>query len=521
MKTRSPVRPRIQASRFGVALFFAIFGVTGAEPPSAELGSAFSLNHAVESVVAVPVNKSRVLDLARPALRVSVGNPDIADILVLRSRQLYIVGKALGTTNVVLWDGQDRVQHMLSIEVTHDLQTLKEKLHHLLPQETINVGSSQGTLVLSGEVSSPVKMDAALRLAESFAPKTKDADKDEKPVLNLMQLGGAQQVLLEVKVAEMARTLVRRMNINFNPFFAGSDFKLGAVGGGASFPDAIIADPFLGEVRVPMFADGQMWGPALPEFSPDRPGITDKGIFASYLSGDFLFEMVVDAAKDRGLAKILAEPNLTTLSGQQAKFLAGGEFPVPVPQDFGTIAIEYKEFGVGLQFVPVVLDSGVINLKLNVTVSELQPTNSLTLDLGNSGQGASQGFFVPGLAKRSASSTVELKSGQTIAIAGLINERLRENVDKLPGLGDLPVLGMLFRSQEYTKGETELVIFVTPRLARPVEPADIRLPTDDFVDPSDTAFYLLGRLEGRRPTDDAVGTEALRGGSEGRFGHDL
>ena len=157
----------------------------------------------------------------------------------------------------------------------------------------------------------------------------------------------------------------------------------GAVGGGASFPDAIIATPDLGDVRVPVFADGQMWGPPLPEFSPDRPGITDKGIFASYLSGDFLFELIVDAAKDRGLAKILAEPNLTTLSGQQAKFLAGGEFPVPVPADFGSIGIEYKEFGVGLQFIPVVLDSGVINLKLNVTVSELQPSNSLTLDLGN------------------------------------------------------------------------------------------------------------------------------------------
>jgi pilus assembly protein CpaC len=488
------------------------------------LGAAFSVNQGVESMVTVAINKSRVLDLARSASRVSVGNPDIADILVLRSRQLYIVGRALGTTNVVLWDGQDRVQGSLSIEVTHDLQTLKEKLHRLLPQEAIRVESSQGTLVLSGEVSSPVRMEAALSLAESFAPPSTGEVK-ERPVLNLMQLGGAQQVLLEVKVAEMARTLVRRMNINFNAFFAGSNLKLGAVGGGARFPDAIIADPVLGDIRVPIFADGQMWGPPLPEFSPDRPGISDKGIFASYLSGDFLFEVIVDAAKDRGLAKILAEPNLTTLSGQQAKFLAGGEFPVPVPQDFGSVTIEYKEFGVGLQFIPVVLDSGVINLKLNVTVSELQPSNSLTLDLGNFGQQVSQGFFVPGLAKRSASSTVELKSGQTIAIAGLINETLRENVDKFPGLADVPVLGMLFRSQEYVKGETELVIFVTPRLARPIEPEDIRLPTDDFVDPNDTEFYLLGLLEGRRPSDDefggAVGAEAFRGGAEGRFGHDL
>jgi pilus assembly protein CpaC len=265
-----------------------------------------------------------------------------------------------------------------------------------------------------------------------------------------------------------------------------------------------------------------MWGPAIPEFAPGRPGIQDKGVFLSSLSGNFLFSLVIDAAKNKGLAKILAEPNLTTLSGQEAKFLAGGEFPIPVPQDLGTTTIDYKEFGVGVIFVPIVLDSGVISMKVNVVVSDLTNQNSLALP--TTADGAT--FFVPALTKRSANSTVEVQSGQTIAIAGLINESLREGVQKFPGLGDIPVLGMLFRSQEYVKGQTELMIFVTPRLARAYDPDLVRLPTDSFVEPTDQEFYLMGRLEGRKYREsDGYATGGTLGpdksGSEGPFGHDL
>jgi pilus assembly protein CpaC len=270
-----------------------------------------------------------------------------------------------------------------------------------------------------------------------------------------------------------------------------------------------------------------MWGPAIPEFAPGQAGLSqaniqDKGLFFQSLSGNFLFNLVIDAAKDKGLAKVLAEPNLTTMSGQEAKFLAGGEFPIPVPQDFGRTTIEYKEFGVGLVFVPVVLDSGVISLKVNVVVSDLTNQNSLTLPTAATGAN----FFVPAITKRSANSTVEVQTGQTIAIAGLINESLRETVNKFPGLGEIPVLGMLFRSQEYVKGQTELMIFVTPRLARSFDPQLVKLPTDSFVEPTDLEFYLMGRTEGRKNRGDqgystggALGPD--KSGSEGPFGHDL
>ncbi len=240
------------------------------------------------------------------------------------------------------------------------------------------------------------------------------------------------------------------------------------------------------------------------------------------LSGNFLFNLFIDAAKDQGLAKILAEPNLTTLSGQQARFLAGGEFPIPVAQSDNRTTIEFKEFGVGVEFVPIVLDSGVISMTLNVLVSDITRENAIELTTGTT----DRIFYIPGLIKRTANSTVEVKSGETIAIAGLINETLRENVDKLPGLGELPVIGMLFRSQEFVKGQTELVIFVTPRLARSFDPTQVKLPTDSFVEPSDLEFYLMGRLNARPPEQRSgfsseTGMGPDKTGSEGHFGHDL
>jgi pilus assembly protein CpaC len=220
------------------------------------------------------------------------------------------------------------------------------------------------------------------------------------------------------------------------------------------------------------------------------------------------------------MAKVLSEPTLTTLTGQEAQFLSGGEFPIPVPQG-GTsnaITITFKEFGVGVKFLPVVLDSGHINLTLNVNVSELTSNNQVVL----STPGTTSTFLIPSLTKRSASSTIELANGQTIGIAGLINDNVRQFVDKLPGLGDIPLLGALFRSQEYRSGKTELVIFVTPHLARPIAPQQVRLPTDSFVPPDDLEFYLLGRMEGRKgPKPANVAPAVPRTTERLRFGHDM
>ena len=477
--------------------------------------------------VTVALNQSRVISLRTRAARVSVANPEIADLLVIDPGQIYVVGKQLGTTNVVLWDANDKVRGTINLEVTPDLDLLKTRLHEVLPGERVQVRSAQGAIVVSGEVSSPDKAQAAMQLAQSFAATA--GGKEDAKVLNMLQVGGSQQVMLEVKVAEISRTFAKRLDINFTSFYNGGSVKIGTVGNGASFPDAIFRDPELGDVRIPQFSDKGMWGPAIPEFAPGEAGLSqatiqDKGLFLQSLSGNFLFNLVIDAAKDKGLAKVLAEPNLTTLSGQEARFLAGGEFPIPVPQDNGNTTIEYKDYGVGLQFIPVVLDSGVISLKVNVTVSDLTNQNSASLSTGATGGGTN--FYVPALIKRSANSTVEVKTGQTIAIAGLINESLRENVNKFPGLGDVPVLGVLFRSQEFVKGQTELVIFVTPRLARSFRPELVKLPTDSFVEPTDLEFYLMGRLEARKPrTSDSYTTGGTLGpdksGSEGAFGHDL
>jgi pilus assembly protein CpaC len=227
--------------------------------------------------------------------------------------------------------------------------------------------------------------------------------------------------------------------------------------------------------------------------------------------------VMVDAAKDEGLAKVLAEPTLTTMTGHEASFLAGGEFPIPVANRDG-VRVEFKDFGIALKFLPVVLDSGTISLTVNIAVSELTQQHAAIVSVDRT----ASSFVVPALSKRSASSTVELGSGQTMGIAGLINENLRETSNKFPGLGDLPVLGALFRSQEFEKGETELVIFVTPHFARPSSREHLRLPTDDFVEPSAIEFYLMGRLEGnprRRP--NPAPEAPPQGGLEGRFGHAL
>jgi pilus assembly protein CpaC len=467
----------------------------------------------------VPLFKSRVVDLAGPTHRVSVGSPDIADIVVISPNQLYVLGKDIGTTNVLLWDSSNRLIGTISVQVQHDLEDLKRKLAEILPGQAIEVRSTQRSIVLSGRVGDVEQMNAAVRIAEAYRAQIQTAvnaeqfkqqnnsrrdDKTVGEVINLLEVGGVQQVMLEVKVAEMQRSELRSLNAQFNSFRNGGDWTWGGVNGGAKFP------PFVDQSNLthPVYdtfrpgynhVDGlTRWGPAIDQFLPNPMSIADKGLFASFLSHGFLFNMALDAAKNRGLAKILAEPTLTTLTGQEAKFLSGGQFPIPVAGNYGQVGIEYKDFGVGLRFIPVVLSDGHINLKLNVSVSELVDTTSLGVSVANTGAT----FVVPSLTAREASATVELGDGQTMGLAGLLNESLRTSVNKFPGLGSVPVLGALFRSQSYQKGDTELVILVTPHLAKPLAKDQIKLPTDSMVEPSDADFYFWGRMEGSaKPAD--------------------
>ena len=496
------------------SLLIPLFGLTQA--------AAQTVGNGDDNNLLVPLYKSRVIALDAPAARVSVGNPEIADILILRATQLYVLGKDLGTTNVLLWDRGDNLIGTVSVEVTHDLQSLKAKLHMLMPNENIEVYSAQRNIVLSGRVSNVSNMNAALRIAEGYFKKGGDtsagtrgnatefaaeniAEDKVGEVINMLSVGGAQQVMLEVKVAEIARTELKRLDVRFNTILRRSDrWNVGGVNGGASFPDGIF-DP--GGVRIPVFGDPAPFGPVIDEFMPNDMIIEDKGFFGSLLTENFLFNVAFDAAKENGLAKILAEPTLTTQTGQEAEFLSGGEFPIPVPRGDNGVTVIFKQFGVGVKFLPIVLDSKRINLKLDISVSELVSANSI----GIVADGVTTQFLIPALTKRSAASTVELADGQTIGIAGLINENLREVVTKFPGLGDIPLLGPLFRSQDFRKGETELLILVTPHLAKPIPRQDIRLPTDSFREPSDMEYFFGGRVEGR---SSGAGTEV-------GFGHEV
>ncbi|MGF1682439.1 type II and III secretion system protein family protein [Photobacterium minamisatsumaniensis] len=454
--------------------------------------------------IAVPHNKSRLVEIPGSAKKISVGNPAVADILILRSNKIYVLGKKLGTTNVIVWDSRGQLITVLDVEVTHDLNALKAKLYEFMPQEKIGVYTSQNKLVLSGDVSSADKIAMAEEIAHTFTGK-------DLGIINLMSVGGSHQIMLEVTVAEVQRSLVREFDSNFVFARNNSNWTWGGVNGGASIP------------VVPPVNDA---GSIITEIIADPLSIEDNGLFASYLSGSTLFSAALSIAKTNGLAKILAEPTLTALSGESAEFLSGGEFPIPVPND-ENVTIEFKEFGVGLQFVPTVSSPDSINLALNIEVSEITNQSAITV----SPSGSNSQFFVPSLSKRSAKTTVELGNGQTIGIAGLLNESVTDVVDKLPGLGDLPIIGQLFRSQSFRKGETELVILVTPRLAKPIRKQDITLPTDSFVEPNDWEFYLLGRMSELKEDEltnsysqtssRTTTTLTPSAGSEGQFGHSL
>jgi len=497
----------------GLGSMMTVHGQEAAAP--AEEGAV----HAERNTsLSVPIYKSRVVTLATAAKRVSIGNPDIADVLIIGGGELYVLGKDLGSTNVLLWDRNEQLISAISVSVTHDLDGLRKLLASTLPGEKIQVASAQRNLVLSGQVTSALKMEAALEMAKGFlqqaaTAKEKIMFKEETgasssegkkvgEVINLMTVGGAQEVMLQVKVAEVQRSVMKDLHAQWNAVHNNSQWTLGGVNGGATFPPAVfvpgnVSSPIFGSAnpRAPSPNGGNPIGPYVSLFQPTTPSITNQGLFFSFVGAEFAAQLVIDAAAQQGLARILAEPTVTTLNGQEAQFLSGGSFPIPVPEQNGTIGIDYKDFGVKLIFQPLILEGGRINLKLNISVSQLVATNSLVVSPITS----SAVFAVPALSERRALSTVELSDGQTIGIAGLMNENMNSAVTKFPGLGDIPILGQLFRSQSYQKGQTELVIFVTPTLAKPIRPGDVHLPTDGQVDPSNFDFYLRGRLEGTAP----------------------
>jgi pilus assembly protein CpaC len=472
-------------SRIFVGFFIvALAGIATSVVRAAETQPQLSVENREVQRLDLGVGKSKVLDTPMPIKRASLANPEIADTVVLSPTQIYLTGKTVGVTSLTLWQDNGKMFATFDVVVSPDLTRLKENLYRTLPDEQgIQVTANHEHVTLSGTVSNTMNLTRALGIAEAYAPKK---------VTNLLQVGGVQQVMLEVRVAEMNRELIRRLGVN-----------LGAVARDGFGVTAL-------NQLTTLLGGGSVTG-AGGAFSSSSALAQDvtSGINSAigFRTGSITWTGYIDALKEQNIVKVLAKPTLVALSGQEAAFLAGGEFPIPVPQAFGVLSIQFKKFGVGLTFSPTVLSNRHINITVAPEVSELDFSNALRI----------QGFTIPAITTRRASTVIELADGQSFAIGGLLRDNLRESVKKFPVLGDIPILGALFRSSSFQKNETELVIIVTPHLVKPLDMTAQPLPTDYYVEPNDFEFFLMGHAEqggfGGRPNlmSPAAETAVQRG----------
>ncbi len=456
-----------QALAWLAALLLVSVPVQAAEPKApAEAARPSSRVYAAATALApsleLMLGQSHLIKLpAGTSLqRVKVDDDKIVQIEVTSPKELLLHGKKIGSTVVVVLDkaGQTAVMdvRVIGLTVAMDARFLQAKLQQLLPSEPhIKVTAINDSLVLSGQVTDAVKVDKAMALAEAYSGKDK-----AKKVINMLQVAAPQQVMLEVKMAEVSKNILDKL---------GAQFSASRLDGGVAYA---IAAGFL----------------SLTGGNAASPGGS-----ASISHGNT--RLNVDAENKAGIVKILAEPNIIAISGQEGSFLAGGKIFIPVPQNnasgASSITLEEKEFGVGLKFTPTVLENGLINLKVSPEVSELSQSGTEVL----AGGGRS---VLPSFITRRVSTTVQLQDGQSFAIAGLIKNNVTETIRRFPILGDIPILGALFRSSEFQNDKTELIFVVTPRLVKPL-PADYALPTDHFNPPSKEGFFLRGELEGKAP----------------------
>jgi pilus assembly protein CpaC len=419
--------------------------------------------------LALETGQNRLLILTEPIGRVSVADPRVADLKVITPVQLLLTSHGVGTTDLTLWNKRDEPL-VLALQVTRNLDRLKTQLAELFPEEKITVSTAGDLVVLSGEVSDVRVPERAAEVAQLHAEK----------VANLIKVVGNQQVQLEVKFAEVSRSGLRNLGINFFHQDAGGRYLTGITNPGQAI-DGFASVPGTGGAVTP-----GIQGPSGTGFS----------LFFSGLPS-FPFSAVLNVLEQSGLAKMLAEPTLVALSGQEAKFLVGGEFPVPIASSLGAISVLWKKFGIILNFTPTVISDGALHLKLSTEVSDVDPTRSVTIG----------GVSIPGLTSRQSETTVRLADGQSFAIAGLLSDKIQSTVSKIPLLGDIPILGMLFRSVSYQRNETELLVVVTAHLAKPVAPHEApHLPTENELnDPNDIQLFLFGSVGGGHP-DDASGT---------------
>ncbi|MGN3975104.1 type II and III secretion system protein family protein [Tsuneonella sp. SYSU-LHT278] len=447
------------------ALTLALAGVAAA-PVMAQSGGI----HA--GALEVPVNKSQVITVDQPIGKALVGNAEIADVLPITERSVYVLGKQMGTTSLTLYGRDNRVLAVMDVAVGPDVDSLKVQFSQLIPGQPIDARISNDAVILSGTVSDPGAADRAAQIARAYA-----GDK----VINLISVGGSQQVMLEVRFAEVQRNIGEQLGAQG---FLDSNGFSGVTGGTAGLTpkDTTVTTDFGGVSTTTTVTEGVL----------TLGSITDTfGIFrGAFNIAGLSVDGLLNTLERKGMAKTLAEPTLLALSGERASFLAGGEFPVPVIQSGGAngngngnaITVEFKPFGVSLGFTPTVLGDKVINLVVEPEVSSIDPSASITIN----------GLVVPGLQTRRAATTVELRDGESFAIAGLLRKDFATTVRQLPILGSIPIIGSLFRSSSFQKGETELLIVVTPHLVAPLRPEQVVLPTDRVKDPRAADTLLLG-----------------------------
>jgi pilus assembly protein CpaC len=461
------------------------FGLTLAVTPGASAETLKVMNGAVSSALNVPMNRAVVVESDEPFAELSIANPGIADISTLSDRTIYVLGKAPGRTTLTLLGPDGRLITNVEVQVTPDIAEFKERLRQILPGEGIEVRTANDGIVLSGIVSSTSALDRAIDLANRYAPER---------VSNLMSVGGTQQVMLKVRFAEMQRSVTKSLSTSFGVGGALTGTGLGA---GVSFGSGNLG-------TGPTFSGPAVGNPSAVASSNDSFGTFGFGLGTSALQ----FQVMLEALENKGMVRTLAEPNLTALSGQQASFLAGGEYPIPVTDKDGGIVIEYKPFGVELQFTPRVVDGDIINLQLSASVSALD--NAATFGDGS--------ITVNAFKRRETSTTVEMRDGQSFAIAGLLQDDFRDLSGQVPWLGDIPILGALFRSADYERAQSELVIIITPHLVTPTRGEALALPTDRIKPPSEADLFLFGRTAAPNlPTTGAAGEVAQQdfGGSYG------
>ncbi len=447
----------------------ALAAVSVATPAAAQVSTISVAEGVHAGEVAVPVNKSQVIRSDRPYAKALIGAPEVADVLPLTDQSLYVLGKKMGTTSLTLYDRNNMLIAVVDVVVGPDVISLRRQLSELMPIDGIGARISNDSVVLEGVVPDAVSADRAVQIAESYAPGK---------VINLLSIGSSQQVMLEVRFSEIKRSALKNLGVSW--FFGSDGGKLdGVIGGGASVRPLVDTETgaITGSQKTVEAVQGSF-------------AVVSRAFRA--LGADFNVQL--DALERKGAVTTLAEPTLVALSGETASFLAGGEFPVPVVQGGASggagatntaITVQWKPFGVSLAFTPTVLADGVINMVVAPEVSSIDPSAAIVIN----------GLTIPGLQTRRAKTTVELRDGESFALAGLLRRDFQDTVRQIPLLGSLPIIGTLFRSSGFNKEETELVMIVTPHLVRPVRNGTLKTPSDRVQPPNEADLFLLGRTD--------------------------